>query len=151
MASRQPEDAQQVVSPKDLPKPTVQASSRSRRKEPCPRCRRSCYRDAQRHRQLYDVGSLRTGRPHVLDVTYSIHRCEKCDLYFSADMTDLAAPGYHYTHRVTSLALRAVLEDGLPYQAASWRLWRDHCVFVPWATIQNWVEGTGKKKAGGPR
>src|SRR3954468_14480559 len=36
--------------------------------------------------------------------------------------------------------------DGLPYQAASWHLWRDHRVFVPYATIQNWVEAAGGKK-----
>jgi len=24
-------------------------------------------------------------------------------------------------------------------------LWRDHRVFVPWATIQNWVEAAGEK------
>jgi hypothetical protein len=34
------------------------------------------------------------------------------------------------------LAVRLVVEDGLPYQAASWHLWRDHRVFVPYATIQ---------------
>lgn len=147
MLCGQSEEPQQIVSPKDLPKPTIQAVSRSRRRQRCPRCKRSCYRDAERQRRLYDIGSLKTGRPHILEVTYSIHRCEKCAIYFSADMSDLAAPGNHYTHRVISLALRAVLEDGLPYQAASWRLWRDHCVFVPWATIQNWVEGTGEKKA----
>jgi hypothetical protein len=46
------------------------------------------------------------------------------------------------------LAVRLVIEDGLPYQAASWHLWRDHRVFVPYATIQNWVEAAGKKKEG---
>jgi len=39
-----------------------------------------------------------------------------------------------------------VIEDGLPYRAASWHLWRDHRVFVPFATIQNWVEAAGKKR-----
>lgn len=151
MLSRQPEDAQQIVSPKDLPKPTIQARSRSWKHLPCPKCRRSCYRDTLGHRRLHDIGSLKTGRPHMFEVTYSVHRCEKCKLYFSADMSDLAPVSGHYTHRVMSLALRAVLEDGLPYQSASWRLWRDHCVFVPWATIQNWVEGAGEKKAGGAR
>jgi hypothetical protein len=34
----------------------------------------------------------------------------------------------------------------LPYRAASWHLWRDHRVFVPYATIQNWVEAAGEKK-----
>jgi hypothetical protein len=43
------------------------------------------------------------------------------------------------------LAVRLVVEDGLPYQVASWHLWRDHRVFVPYATIQNWVEAGGKK------
>ena len=56
-----------------------------------------------------------------------------------------APPKAHYTHRVVSLAVRLVVEDGLPYQAASWHLWRDHRVFVPFATIQNWVEAGGKK------
>jgi hypothetical protein len=43
------------------------------------------------------------------------------------------------------LAVRLVVEDGLPYQAASWHLWRDHRVFVPFATLQNWVEAGGEK------
>ena len=62
-------------------------------------------------------------------------------------MSDYAVPKAHYTHRVVSLAVRLVVEDGLPYQAASWHLWRDHRVFVPFATIQNWVEAGGKKAA----
>ncbi len=37
------------------------------------------------------------------------------------------------------------VEDGLPYQAASWHLCGDLRVFVPFATIQNWVEARGKK------
>ena len=44
------------------------------------------------------------------------------------------------------LACRLVVEDGLPYRDASWTLWRDHRVFVPFATIQNWVEAGGKKE-----
>jgi transposase-like protein len=57
----------------------------------------------------------------------------------------LALPGSHYTHRVVAMAVRLVVEDGLPYRPASWHLWRDHRVFVPFATIQNWVEASGEK------
>jgi hypothetical protein len=46
---------------------------------------------------------------------------------------------------VSDIAVRVVVEDGLPYRTASWHLWRDHRVFVPCATIQNWVEAGGKK------
>jgi hypothetical protein len=60
-------------------------------------------------------------------------------------MLDLAPPKGHYTHRVVARAVRLVVEDGLPYRSASWHLWRDHRVFVPFATIQNWVEAGGKK------
>lgn len=45
------------------------------------------------------------------------------------------------------MAVRLVVEDGLPYRPASWHLWRDHRVLVPFATIQNWVEAEGKKGA----
>src|ERR687895_121569 len=34
----------------------------------------------------------------------------------------------------------------LPCPAASWHLWRDHRVFVPFATLQNWIEASGEKK-----
>jgi hypothetical protein len=44
------------------------------------------------------------------------------------------------------LAVRLVVEDGLPLRAASWHLWRDHRVYVPFGTVQNWVEGAGKKR-----
>ena len=59
----------------------------------------------------------------------------------------MAPPASRYTHGVIALALRVVVEDGLAYRNASWHLWRDHRVFVPFATIQNWVEA-GEKKAG---
>ena len=70
-----------------------------------------------------------------------------CRKYFNIDLSDVAPPGSHYTHRVIELAVRLVVEDGLPYRPASWHLWRDHRVFVPFATIQNWVEAGGKKGA----
>ena len=57
----------------------------------------------------------------------------------------------HYTHRVVSLAVRLVVEDGLAYRIASWHLWRDHRVFVPFATIQNWVASGGAGEAGGKK
>jgi hypothetical protein len=44
------------------------------------------------------------------------------------------------------MAVRLVAEDGLPYRPASWHLWRDHRVFVPFATIQNWVEAGEKRR-----
>ncbi len=80
-------------------------------------------------------------------MTYSHHYCSKCRKYFNIDLSDLALPGSHYTHRVTQMAVRLVVEDSLPYRPASWHLWRDHRVFVPFATIQNWVEAGGKKGA----
>ena len=81
-----------------------------------------------------------------LVVTYSQHYCTKCRKYFHADLSDLAPPGGQYTHRVIDLAVGLVVEDGLPYRPASWHLWRDRRIFVPFATIQNWVEA-GEKKA----
>ena len=96
-------------------------------------------------RTLHDLSTLQTGRPLDLSVRYSKHRCPSCRHCFGADLSDLAPPGSHYTHRVITVAVRLVVEDGLPYRTASWHLWRDHRVFVPYATIQNWVEAAGKK------
>jgi hypothetical protein len=100
--------------------------------------------------RAYGAGSC-AARPRDLEVTYSQHHCPGCGAYFNADMLDLALPGARYTLRVMHTAVRLVVEDGLPYRTASWHLWRDHRVFVPFATIQNWVEAGGKKGPGAHR
>jgi len=129
----------------DLPKPKVVPRSRNFSRRPCPKCGHSCYRKRTFERTLHDVGDLVSGRPRNIHLTYSQHYCCKCKSYFNVDVSDLALPKSHYTYRVITLAVRLVVEDGLPYRAASWHLWRDHRVFVPYATIQNWVEAGGKK------
>jgi len=129
----------------DLPKARIIQRSRNYKRRPCPRCGRGAYRLRSVKRRVHDVGDLVSGRPHDISLTYSQHHCPRCGYYFSADMSDVALPGSHYTHRVVAVAVRLVVEDGLAYRAASWHLWRDHRVFVPFATIQNWVEAGGKK------
>lgn len=136
----------QTVKPEDLPKPVREHRSRNYRRRRCPICGKGCYRDSKGRRLLHDLGDSRSGRPHDIELIYSKHRCEPDKIYFNADMSDLASVGSSYTHRVISLAVRLVIEDGLPLRSASWHLWRDHLVYVPFGTVQNWVEEAGKKR-----
>jgi hypothetical protein len=140
-----PDASEGITRVEDLPRPKVVRQSRKFKRRLCPVCGHSSYCDRTIDRTLHDVGDLISGRPREIHLSYSRHYCTKCRRAFNADMSDLALPGSHYTHRVVSLAVRVVVEDGLPYRAASWHLWRDHRVFVPYATIQNWVEAGGKK------
>ena len=140
-----PDRTEGITRVEDLPEPLVEQLARSFRKRPCPRCGRRCPRRCLGRRVMHDVGCLRFDRPRDLHVSFSKHRCRSCRGWFAADLSDLAPSGSHYTQRVISLAVRLVVEDGLPYRTASWHLWRDHRVFVPFATIQNWVEGAGEK------
>jgi transposase-like protein len=146
-----PDATEGITRVEDLPKPKIIHRSRNFARRPCPHCNHSAYRYGQRDRVLHDVGDLVSGRPRDIHLKYSVHECSKCNRHFTVDMSDLALPRSHYTHRVVALAVRLVVEDGLPYRAASWHLWRDHRVFVPWATIQNWVEGGGEKGRGADR
>ena len=127
-----PDPTEGITAVEDLPQPRLERRSRNYPARRCPRC------------------GHRAGRPIDLVVTDSKHHCPHCDCYFAIDLSDLAWPKCHYTRRVQELAVRLVAEDGLPYQAASWHLWRDHRVFVPAGTVQNWVEAAGEKKAGQP-
>jgi hypothetical protein len=140
-----PDVTEGITRVQDLPEPKIITRSRDFRQRPCPHCGNNAYRDRRVKRVLHDLGDLVSGRPHDIHLTYSQHYCAKCKKYFNADMSDLAPPGAHYTHRVMAVAVRVVVEDGLPYRAACWHLWRDHRVFVPYATIENWVEAGGKK------
>lgn len=140
-----PDVTEGITRVEDLPKPRIIERSRNYPRQSCPACGHSAYRDQVVTRTLHDLGDLKANRPIDLKVTYSQHYCSYCGIYFNADMDDLALPKARYTHRVVSMAVRLVVEDGLPYRTASWHLWRDHRVFVPFATIQNWVEAGGKK------
>lgn len=141
-----PDVTEGITRVEDLPKPRVEQRSRNYKTRRCPRCHVHAPRCGTAHRTLHDLGDPRSGRPIDLYVRYSKHHCPRCRRIFNADMSDLAAPKALYTHRAQQAAVRLVVEDGLPYRAASWHLWRDHRVFIPWATIQNWVEAAGKKK-----
>ena len=140
-----PDPTEGIVDIKDLPAPQLGFYSRDHKQTPCPRCGHLASRHTSEQRTLHDLGDLCTGRPVDLLVTYSSHHCSHCKKYFNIDLSDLAPPGSHYTNRVIDLAVRVVVEDSLPYRPASWHLWRDHRVFVPFATSQNWVEAGGKK------
>jgi ribosomal protein S14 len=140
-----PDQTEGITRVEDLPPPRLQDRSRNYRRRRCPCCGRAAFRNDVGRRKLHDLSNLQSGRPLDLSVVYSKHRCVRCGRTFSVDLSDLAPPGSHYTNRVIDLAVRVVVEDGLPYRTASWQLWRDHRVFVPYATIQNWVEAAGKK------
>jgi hypothetical protein len=140
-----PDPTEGITRPEDLPKPKIKRLSRNYSRRRCPACGQSSSRVRTFTRLLHDLGDLHSGQPLDLEVTFSQHHCNACDSHFCSDLSDLALPKAQYTHLVQALAVRVVVEDGLSYRVAEWHLWRDHRVFVPWATIQNWVEGAGKK------
>jgi hypothetical protein len=131
-----------------LPPPEIVASRRTSQRQACPRCGDQAYRDTQFSRTLHDFGHLDLWCPRDLVVTSSPPSWTKCRKDLHADLSDLAPPGGPYTHRGMALAVRLVVEDGWPYRPARGHLWRDPRVFVPFATIQTWVEAGGKKSAG---
>jgi hypothetical protein len=142
-----PDPTEGIVDVKDLPAPQRGFYSRNHKQTPCPRCDHLASRHTSGQRTLHDLGDVYTGRPVDLLVTSSSHDCAKCRKHFNIDLSDVALPGSHDTNRVIDLAVRVVVEESVPYRPASWHLWRDHRVFVPFATIQNWGEAGGKKGA----
>ena len=149
-----PDATEGIVDPADLPQPKIQQRSRMPKKCPCPDCQRPATRHDIRERKLHHLGDPGSGRPVDVRLRYSVHYCCKCNKYFQVDTTDIAAPRADYTNEVVALAVRVVVEDRLPYRSASWLMWRDHRVFVPFATIHSvagriapyWVEAAGEKK-----
>ena len=143
-----PDPTEGITDVKDLPPPKIVLRSYNHEREPCPQCGHQSYRHQHGQRTLHDLGDLYSGCPIDLLVAYSHHYCSTCRKYCNADLSALAPPGSHDTHRVIQMAVRLVVEDNWPYRPARWHLWRDHRVFVPFATIQNWVEAGGKKGTG---
>ena len=109
-----PEVTEGLTRVEDLPKPKIDQQSRNYKRRPCPSCGRSAYRDRAVTRVLHDRGDLKTNRPLDRRVSCSQHYGSPCDRYFPAYTDDLALPKAHYTHRVVTMAVRWVVEDGLP-------------------------------------
>ncbi len=85
-------------------------------------------------------GHLALAAPHELerfvDCTLKVRR---------SDFMKTMAP--QYSDRLVEHAQEWARKEDRTYlyRTASWSLWRDHRVFVPYATIQNWVEDGGEK------
>ena len=108
-----PDAAEGITRVEDLPEPKLVHRQRSFKRRQCPQCGHWAYRDKVFTRKLHDLGDLAANRPRDLVLAYSQHCCSGCGAYFNADVSDLAAPGSHYTRRVVVLAVRLVVEDGL--------------------------------------
>ncbi len=117
-----------MVNVKDLPVPQWTAYDRNHKPTPCPRCGGRAPRHTAGQRLVHDLGAVSAGCPVALLVTYSSHSCASCQKYLNIDLSDVAPPGSRSTHRVIDLAVRVVVDDGLPYRPASEHLWRDHRV-----------------------
>ena len=57
----------------NLPPPEIVPSSRTDKRQPCPRCGHSAYRDKQCQRTLHDLGNLDLWCPRDLVVTSAQH------------------------------------------------------------------------------
>ena len=85
-----PDATEGITRVEDLPKPKIVKRSRNFRRQPCPQCEHSSYRHRRATRVLHDVGDLVSGRPRDIHLTYSVHHCTACDIYFNSDMSDVA-------------------------------------------------------------
>ena len=125
-----------------LPFTQVHRRSRVYATRRCPVCGASSPKRSSGTRQLRDLG---VGWPAVLEITYSKHRCRRCQKYFNAPMEDLAEPGGLYTQRVRTTALAKVLVDGLAFEAVQEQMLREFYVHVAPTTLARWVVEAGEK------
>jgi len=140
-----PEPTEGSTRPAALPKPPMVQHRCNCKHRPCPRCGQSRYGARVFTRTLHEVGDLIAGRPRDIALTYSQHSCCKGRQYFHADASALAPPKSQYTQRGSGLAIRLVVEDAFPSDAARGQLWRAHRGGVPYATRQTWGEAGGNK------
>ncbi len=107
----------------------------------CPKCYTESPRRSKGKRELNDLG---LEVPVVIEVTYSKHYCPICEEYFNAPIP-IADPGSHFTVRVKEKVMGSIVQDGMPIERVSERMFRDFNVCVSPATIWSWIQQGGEK------
>ena len=142
-----PDATEGITRVEDLPKPRIHKQSRNFAARPCPHVSprppddtASAYTHTPRPRRPTLRPTARRGR-YILTASLPtlwppLHRRPERPLHSPSASTPVASNNW------PSDSLRRTL---CPTASASWHLWRDHRVFVPYATMQNWVEAAGEK------
>lgn len=107
-----------------------------RESAPCPCCGRMGKRHSLDVRLLHEVGVTCL---IMLDVTYSKHYCQSCRRHFAVDMSYLAPPSGHYTHRVRLAALEMVICRNMTLDRAVNQMRAKRHVHVPMTTLHGWI------------
>ena len=115
-----PDPTEGIVDVQDLPLPIFVPYEANYAPRPYPRCGHLADRHKCDQRTLHDGGDVRAGRPVALVVPSSSPSCSHCRQHCHVDLSDLAWSGSHYTRRGIDLAVRSVVEDGVPSRPASW-------------------------------
>ncbi len=68
----------------------------------CRGCGTLCERHSRRVRRIHEIG---WSHPIVLSVTIGVYHCDRCNKFFTSDLTHLAPKRGKYTHRVIKMAL----------------------------------------------
>ena len=143
-----PDRTEGITRVEDLPSPVFARRSRNYRHRPLPTLRPLLLPRDGRGGILHDLGFPLRDRPRRLQVVYSKHYCAACRARTSTPTwRTWLRPAVTTPAGSSAWRPGSAVEDGLPYRTASWHLWRDHRVFVPFPTIQNWIEAAGKKSA----
>lgn len=130
----------------EIPRPILRILHFDTKKARCPNCHTFCSRENRGQRRAHHLGSLLLDRPVDLEIRFANYYCPNCQKYFvHPGVNKIISPYAQYTHAVKETALAYLTEQGLPLREASWALWRHHRVFVPFATLHNWVLEAGGK------
>jgi hypothetical protein len=130
----------------DVPQPEMVPYRRHAKRHVCPRGGPVAERDTQSPRTRHAWGHRDAWGPRALRVTSAPPDCTPWRQDGNAALSALAPPGSRDPHRVSELAVRLVVADGVPYRPARGHLWREHRVLVPCATIQNGGEAGEKRR-----
>jgi hypothetical protein len=128
---------------KDLPKANHdQRSSNDRRR--CPNCGHPLPQGSLFTGFQLDLKDL-AAQLSDQSVPVPPHCGSKCNTCFGGVQSNPTAPDCQHTRRAIRWALRLVREEGSNHRGASWRLYCEHQVFVPAATIKNWIKASRGK------
>jgi RNase P subunit RPR2 len=114
----------------------IKKIDRNYKQELCSKCAVTmCPRHSVKVRKVKEIN---IDEKMVLEITYSIHYCSRCDIFFNVNLRDIVRSRSAYSQNVKN-TVALMLDEGVQVKKIRHEMIVRYNVAIPRSTLQDWI------------